>query len=189
MIRMLRVLSIPAQLQFRGLPRGTRTIGSTCVATVVACGLLWLAYQWMNGRDDAPLLTCATAPEADTLTVGCPVDTVISDVTFASYGNPAGKCGSFAEGSCHLPTSVREVEQECLGRTQCTLTAAPLATASSKARRGGHHAGFTVDPCPGRPRWLAVAIECGVGADFNVDPKFVERTERFWPLAVEQVKQ
>jgi len=200
MLRMMRVLSIPARLEFRGLPfssgpGGKRGSCARCwvVAAAVVAILLtvWIATGGLlHGSVEVPLLRCATAPEKGVLTVGCPQDTVISRVTFASYGNPAGGCGSgtFAPGSCHLLTSVSEVEAECVGLASCTLLAAPAATLSSGQKRAGSHAGFSIDPCPGRPRWLAVAIECGVGSDFNVDPKFAERTERFWPLAAEQVR-
>lgn len=39
----------------------------------------------------------------------CPENTKIHAVNFASFGNPAGSCGSYSLGSCHDPASMSVV--------------------------------------------------------------------------------
>lgn len=46
-----------------------------------------------------------------TLHLECPKDTRISDIKFASFGNPIGKCGSYNKGTCHDPNSISAVEK------------------------------------------------------------------------------
>lgn len=46
-----------------------------------------------------------------TVHLGCPEDTHISSVKFASFGNPTGGCGSYTQGNCHDPNSISVVEK------------------------------------------------------------------------------
>lgn len=46
-----------------------------------------------------------------TVHLGCPEDTHISSVKFASFGNPTGACGSYTQGNCHDPNSISVVEK------------------------------------------------------------------------------
>jgi hypothetical protein len=84
---------------------------------------------------------CGAAPEKHSLKLVCPQQTadgtagtavasVITAVTFASFGTPTGQCwgsefngrNSFvANSACNAPLSVKAVEQACLGKTSCTL--------------------------------------------------------------------
>jgi hypothetical protein len=52
---------------------------------------------------------------------------IISAVTFASFGAPEGVCGAFElsarNPACHAPASVGVLEQLCLGKPSCELTA------------------------------------------------------------------
>ncbi|KAG5547740.1 hypothetical protein RHGRI_013433 [Rhododendron griersonianum] len=41
----------------------------------------------------------------------CPGGKVIKSVAFASFGDPSGMCGTFAEGKCNSPNSKKVVEQ------------------------------------------------------------------------------
>lgn len=41
----------------------------------------------------------------------CPMSSRISGVKFASFGDPAGICGSYSQGKCHDPNSVAMVEK------------------------------------------------------------------------------
>ncbi|XP_024534038.1 beta-galactosidase 8 [Selaginella moellendorffii] len=69
---------------------------------------------------------------------------VISQIRFASLGNPEGSCGSFKEGSCHTNDLSNTVEKACVGQRSCSL--AP---------------DFTISACPGvREKFLAVEALC-----------------------------
>ncbi len=71
--------------------------------------------------------------------VFCPSATqVITNITFASYGNPTGMpgvCAEYGYGSCHAPATVQVFEDACLGNNGCGLTMTPTT--------------FGGDPCPG----------------------------------------
>lgn len=41
----------------------------------------------------------------------CPTSTKISAVKFASFGDPVGRCGTYAVGGCHDPNSVSIVQK------------------------------------------------------------------------------
>ena len=41
----------------------------------------------------------------------CPKNSSISNVKFASFGNPTGRCGSYSKGDCHDPNSTSVVEK------------------------------------------------------------------------------
>ncbi|KAK8995912.1 hypothetical protein V6N11_076166 [Hibiscus sabdariffa] len=51
----------------------------------------------------------------------CPKNTLISNVKFASFGNPSGRCGSYSKGDCHDPNSTSAVEKACLGKNECGI--------------------------------------------------------------------
>ncbi|XP_038709299.1 beta-galactosidase 16-like [Tripterygium wilfordii] len=80
--------------------------------------------------------------------LNCPPTTTISNVSFASYGNPSGSCNgtTYTIGSCHSTNSKEIVEKACLGKRGCSI-------ALSKQSFGG-------DPCPGIPKALLVDAQC-----------------------------
>lgn len=45
------------------------------------------------------------------VSLNCTDGTVISSITFASFGNPNGACRSYQQGSCHYPHSLAVVEK------------------------------------------------------------------------------
>ncbi|XP_047315226.1 beta-galactosidase 10-like [Impatiens glandulifera] len=51
----------------------------------------------------------------------CPTNTKISEVRFASYGNPTGSCGSYTLGNCHDPNSFSTVKTACLNKDECSI--------------------------------------------------------------------
>ncbi|KAL8464878.1 hypothetical protein ACS0TY_034382 [Phlomoides rotata] len=51
----------------------------------------------------------------------CPMNTKISAVKFASFGDPVGSCGSYAVGECHDPSSISRVEKVCLNKNECEV--------------------------------------------------------------------
>nr|CAB3474963.1 unnamed protein product [Digitaria exilis] len=74
----------------------------------------------------------------------------ITDVEFASYGNPVEDCrgsGRSCQGSCHAEMSEFIVKNACLGRRKCVV---PVRAAK-----------FGGDPCPGIPKFLSVVAICG----------------------------
>ncbi|XP_022139472.1 beta-galactosidase 7-like [Momordica charantia] len=64
---------------------------------------------------------CGNANEGSTLELSCQGGRIISDVQFASYGNPTGKCGSFKKGSWDVTNSDILVEKACIGRENCSI--------------------------------------------------------------------
>ena len=65
---------------------------------------------------------CAEAYERNTvtLTLIC-VNGVISNLTTALFGTPAGSCPHYVAGSCDDPTFLPYALSACLGRSNCTL--------------------------------------------------------------------
>lgn len=84
---------------------------------------------------------CTVANEGDVASLSCPPGSVVSDILFASYGNPTGTCEGFQSGSCESPASRQIVENACLGQPGCSVPA------SSE---------LFGDPCPGQPKRLAI---------------------------------
>uniref|UniRef100_A0A0A0LYH4 beta-galactosidase n=1 Tax=Cucumis sativus TaxID=3659 RepID=A0A0A0LYH4_CUCSA len=64
---------------------------------------------------------CGNANEGSTLELSCQGGHIISEIQFASYGNPEGKCGSFKQGSWHVINSAILVEKLCIGRESCSI--------------------------------------------------------------------
>ena len=92
-------------------------------------------------------------PKHDGLVISCG-EGMISEVTFASYGNPTGVCRQPRIGSCHSVKSLPFVENECLNKSEC------------KVRTDGD---FWGDPCPGEMevKWLMVVVICKVKGNKN----------------------
>ncbi|XP_028758971.1 beta-galactosidase 7-like [Neltuma alba] len=63
---------------------------------------------------------CAHAYEGANLTLSCDGGKM-SKVEFASFGNPAGECGSFKKGSSDASNSMSVVEKACVGKPTCSL--------------------------------------------------------------------
>ncbi|KAL2322546.1 hypothetical protein Fmac_026925 [Flemingia macrophylla] len=62
---------------------------------------------------------CAHVYEGALLELSCQGGQVISQIEFASFGNPKGKCGSFEQGSWEAIDSRSVVEAACIGRSSC----------------------------------------------------------------------
>ncbi|XP_057500514.1 beta-galactosidase-like [Actinidia eriantha] len=78
--------------------------------------------------------------------LGCPPGQKISNIKFASYGLPQGKCGSYWEGSCHAHKSYDALERNCIGQQSCSVSVAPEV--------------FGGDPCPNSAKKLSVEALC-----------------------------
>ena len=88
---------------------------------------------------------CGGAPENSSATITCPAGTVISQITFASYGTPTGSCGSFSPSSCNATTSISLVSGLCLGKASCTVSASNQVFG---------------DPCVGTYKQLDIQATC-----------------------------
>ncbi|KAM3344125.1 beta-galactosidase 13 isoform X1 [Capsicum galapagoense] len=82
--------------------------------------------------------------------LNCPDNKIIEKVEFASYGNPDGACGNLVVGNCNSASSLRVVEEKCLGKNSCKIPIErEVYDEPSK------------DPCPNIFKTLAVQMKCG----------------------------
>eukprot|EP00043_Microstomoeca_roanoka_P014551 m.144440 g.144440 ORF g.144440 m.144440 type:complete len:1730 (-) comp16042_c0_seq1:350-5539(-) len=88
---------------------------------------------------------CTLISERNSATISCPNNGVIDRIDFASYGTPTGDCDSYSTSSCHASSSQSVVENTCLGKTSCTLSASNNVFS---------------DPCSGIGKRLAVRYSC-----------------------------
>ncbi|XP_028090173.1 beta-galactosidase 15-like [Camellia sinensis] len=65
---------------------------------------------------------CANAYEGNKLELSCQGGT-ISEIKFASYGNPRGSCGSFERGTCESPNTTTIIKNACVGKGSCVIDA------------------------------------------------------------------
>lgn len=72
----------------------------------------------------------------------------ISEIQFASYGNPTGSCGAFVDGPCNAVNSSTVVSAACVGQHACSIY--PNTTTFG-------------DPCFGTPKMLTVQFACSDG--------------------------
>ncbi|XP_044508857.1 beta-galactosidase 13-like [Mangifera indica] len=78
----------------------------------------------------------------------CPTNKVITEVQFASYGDPVGVCGAFNFGNCSAPSTKEVVERYCLGKNRCEVPYdRDLLTNMA-------------DPCPTVIKNLAIQVKC-----------------------------
>ncbi|KAL5705204.1 Beta-galactosidase 7 [Ranunculus cassubicifolius] len=70
------------------------------------------------------------AYEGNTVELSCQGRT-ISDVKFASFGNPEGSSGTFAKGSCESANSLSAIQKACVGQESCLVEASESALGTS----------------------------------------------------------
>ncbi len=108
----------------------------------------WFPYPSMVVAQLAPPEInpqCEVVPDGGPIYLSCSPQSVITAVEFASYGTPAGSCGAFELGACHLANSSALLAAACVGQNTCTFTlAAPQWP----------------DPCVGTSKWLAAQVRC-----------------------------
>ena len=66
---------------------------------------------------------CATGAENNNVVLQAPAGTVITGITFASYGTPNGSCGNFTIGGCHASNSMSVVSNMAVGQNSVTINA------------------------------------------------------------------
>ncbi len=134
-----------------GATQGTLSFSSSVSGTY---------YLWTNSNSSIGLAAtatgtlCGTANENANVVLTAPTGAVFTAVTFASYGNPSGSCGSFATGSCHSSTSLSIVQSYVVGQSTATIPA-------TNAVFG--------DPCAGTTKMLYVQATYA----YSVVPSFV----------------
>lgn len=103
-------------------------------------------YAGDGGTDKAGApRRCVEVAEGQQATLSC-VEGTIEEIEFASYGLPSGSCWQgHAETTCHAPRSRSVVRASCVGERACVV--------------GADNRTFG-DPCPGRPKDLAVRYRC-----------------------------
>ena len=112
-----------------------------------------------------PAVQCGAAPENSALELGCPDGSVISAVTFASFGTPAGSCAAgWSAGACGAANSTSAVSALCVGEASCTV---PATTT------------FFGDPCLGTLKELAASVTCKASAAAAKSPAPASRGEAF----------
>ncbi|CAK8540350.1 unnamed protein product [Lathyrus sativus] len=62
---------------------------------------------------------CANVHEGAQLELSCQNGQIISQIQFASFGNPEGQCGSFEKGSWEALNSQQVLEAACIGKNSC----------------------------------------------------------------------
>ncbi|KAJ1424790.1 Glycoside hydrolase, family 35 [Sesbania bispinosa] len=67
-------------------------------------------------------IICANVYEGAQLELSCQGGQVISQIQFANFGNPQGRCGSFKKGSWEATDSQSVVEAACIGKQTCGFT-------------------------------------------------------------------
>jgi hypothetical protein len=88
---------------------------------------------------------CDVVGEGSTAFISCGKG-IIDTIVFASYGTPTGNCETgFANSTCNSETSLNIVQQQCLGKYNCSVLGS-----------------YTVfgDPCVGINKWLGILVAC-----------------------------
>jgi hypothetical protein len=65
---------------------------------------------------------CVQATMGDVVELTCPDGRTIQNITFASYGDPGGHCGSYVQGTCHSPLIGEYLQKECYRKPYCNVT-------------------------------------------------------------------
>ncbi|KAL5975816.1 Beta-galactosidase 7 [Asimina triloba] len=64
---------------------------------------------------------CANVEEGKSVELSCQGGKTISDVEFASFGDPQGACGSFQKGTCDSDQTLALVKKACVGQKGCVV--------------------------------------------------------------------
>lgn len=89
---------------------------------------------------------CAMLDQGQTATLTAPTGKIFNLPLFASFGNPTGDPGSFAQGNCHAENSYGVVFESLANKNSATLTAS---------------AELFGDPCPDQAKKLYVQFGYG----------------------------
>ncbi|KAJ8435204.1 hypothetical protein Cgig2_028390 [Carnegiea gigantea] len=62
---------------------------------------------------------CAYAYEGSNLSLSCQQGRSISEIKFASFGDPQGECGQFKKGTCESTNALATISSACVGKPSC----------------------------------------------------------------------
>eukprot|EP00658_Telonema_sp_P-2_P033105 TRINITY_DN24371_c0_g1_i4.p1 TRINITY_DN24371_c0_g1~~TRINITY_DN24371_c0_g1_i4.p1 ORF type:complete len:138 (-),score=14.18 TRINITY_DN24371_c0_g1_i4:56-469(-) len=90
-------------------------------AAATGASVTVLAGEWLvNDTAPSPPARCQVAAENAVANLGsCPAGKAITNVSFASFGTPAGNCADqhfTIDPKCHAPASLAHVKSVCLGK-------------------------------------------------------------------------
>jgi hypothetical protein len=106
-----------------------------------------------TGPSSDPNPFCGSVVNGNNLNLECSdPSATIDQIQFASYGTPAGTCGSYAVGACNAANSTAIVESACLGKNSCSVFAMTPVFG---------------DPCYGTIKYLDVQAHCSSGGGFQ----------------------
>ncbi|KAF8396486.1 hypothetical protein HHK36_018109 [Tetracentron sinense] len=74
---------------------------------------------------------CGNSYEGSTLELSCQGGRTISEIRFASFGDPQGTCGSFEKGTCEADNSLSIIQKACIGKVSCSIDASEANFGSS----------------------------------------------------------
>eukprot|EP00048_Salpingoeca_helianthica_P004255 m.75178 g.75178 ORF g.75178 m.75178 type:complete len:2506 (-) comp13123_c5_seq3:28-7545(-) len=85
-----------------------------------------LITQFICRNVSLPLDNCAQAPNNTNIALACPASSVISSISFASFGTPSGTCGSWrSSATCHAASTQSTLTTLCVGKQTCSVLASP----------------------------------------------------------------
>lgn len=153
------VFTPPADLLIQAVsggspPNTSAPLKWASVSKTVPRGRFGLSWQLTQGSGN----TCAAAtPEGVLADLQCQGSTIAS-VVFASYGTPTGSCSDGFKGSSCNADLTKYVSQQCVGKSQCTISCKEGACGSFKVS----------DPCYGTPKHVSIQVACAAGSSVEV---------------------
>ena len=133
-----------------------QNLSGWCVSSINSLPYLFSTNAPLTASNTPVWGTClsgvifATANESQNLVLQAPSGSVITSITFASYGTPTGTDGNYTISNCHAENSVSIVEGYALGNNSAVIPA-------TNAVFG--------DPCGGTVKRLYVTATYGPASD------------------------
>jgi hypothetical protein len=131
---------------------------------------------------------------------------VIHRVKFASYGTPTGGCHNFSIGECDAVASKHIVEDLCIGKNDCSISASSYLFRDTCKEEGDSNFDLILDSmhldetdreirtqpileenscaCVNVDKHLRIEVECDVGDSFHEDFYFNAFSQRHWANAI-----
>ncbi|KAL5697596.1 hypothetical protein ACHQM5_028721 [Ranunculus cassubicifolius] len=75
---------------------------------------------------------CGNVLEGNTLELSCQGGRRISDIEFASFGDPQGTCEAFKKGTCESDNSLSVVQKACVGKESCLIDVSEKTLGTTK---------------------------------------------------------
>ncbi|KAK3012859.1 hypothetical protein RJ639_008822 [Escallonia herrerae] len=95
-------------------------------------------HAWVNGNSLGRFWpsfvagsTCGNTYEGNTLELSCQGGRTISEIQFASFGDPQGTCGSSKKGSCEAANALSVIQKAYIGKEACAINVSEAAFGST----------------------------------------------------------